>query len=255
MPELPKEDAAWVGFAKSRPGARARLVCFHHAGGAASAYQAWLTRLPDDLDLVAIQLPGRESRYGEPPFRKVRPLVAELARALRPLFDLPVAFFGHSMGATLAFELAHALREARGPQPFHLAVSGRGAPHLPRRGAVVSELSDPGLVGYLRTLGGLPVEVESEPDLLELVLRVVRTDYALVDDFVLEPRAPLTCPISAFYGDADPIVDAAEARAWEPYTTSRFAVRGFGGDHFFIAQSRDDVIGSLVSEVRASLER
>lgn len=234
MSAMQDNSSDWLLFGASKVPARARLFCFHHAGGAGSMYRRWADEAPVGLSVYAVQLPGREFRLREQPFTRVEPLVQELMRVLEPRLDLPFAFFGHSMGATVAFELARELRRREARGPVHIGISGRIAPHVRSRFTPVHELKDAELVDRLRRMGGLPEHVLREPELMAIVLPLIRADYSIVDNYQLTPEPPLSCPMTVFWGHNDIVVKQEEAAGWQQYTTGRFSLHGFPGDHFFI---------------------
>jgi surfactin synthase thioesterase subunit len=239
------DSAEWLMFGGARAAARVRLFCFHHAGGAASMYRKWAEELPPEVDTFAIQLPGREFRIKEAPLTKLETILQEVLRVLEPRLDRPFAFFGHSMGATIAFELARELRRRGARQPVHLGVSGRIAPHLRSRFRPVQQLSDAELVTQLRKAGGLPDYILNEPELMAHVLPLVRADYTLVDNYQYVPEPPLACSISAFWGQGDVLATQDEVSQWRQHTAGSFTQHGFPGDHFFLAHARPDVLRIL----------
>jgi medium-chain acyl-[acyl-carrier-protein] hydrolase len=216
-----------------KPGALRRLICFPHAGAGASAYAEWAAHLPDDLELVAVQLPGRQDRIAEEPFTEVGPLVAVLSHALRPVLDLPFAFFGHSGGATLAFELTRTLRARGLPEPGHLFLSGRSAPGVDSRVEQLHGLPDARFCAAIADLGGFDDEILEDDDLLETMLYTLRADFALWEQHRLEAGPPLDCPITVLCGDSDPRAPLAEVEAWEGQTTAAFTLEVFPGGHFY----------------------
>jgi medium-chain acyl-[acyl-carrier-protein] hydrolase len=216
-------------------------------------YRKWADELPPELELFAIQLPGREFRIREKCFTQVEPLVQEVLRVLEPLMDRPFAFFGHSMGATVAFELARELRRRGARQPVVLGISGRIAPHCRSRFRPVQELTDAQLVEKLKEVGGLPEYVLNEPELMAHVLPLVRADYKIVDDYRLIPEPPLSCSISAFYGLGDVLTTQEEISGWQQHTTGKFTMQGFPGDHFYLTHARGDILRTLRDGLQQAL--
>ena len=159
----PKSDApSWLAFHKLNPQARLRLFCFHYAGGSARVFREWHDLLPT-VEVCPLQLPGRGTRIKEGSVRRVAPLVEQLARELSPKLDMPFAFFGHSMGALIGFELARLLRRERGLNPAHLFISGRRAPQLRAAGPPIHNLPDDEFIERLRDYNGTPEEVLRHP--------------------------------------------------------------------------------------------
>jgi medium-chain acyl-[acyl-carrier-protein] hydrolase len=229
----------WAVVRRPLPDARLRLFCFPHAGGAASAFAAWGAALPDDIELVAVQPPGRERRMAEPPFDRMEPFLDAAYGALRPLWDRPFAFFGHSTGALVAYELARRLRREAAPGPQQLIASGRWAPHLHDPEPPVYALPEEELIAALRRYGGTPEEVLAHRELLELMLPLLRADFALGDTYQYRAEPPLALPITAVGGADDPRVPLGSLQAWGTHTTGPFAAHLLPGDHFYLQTQRE----------------
>jgi len=236
---------AWVSFPKSNPQASYRLFCLPCAGGSALAFRHWPDDLPTEIEVCAIQLPGRQNRLLEPPVRHMPSLVQMLAQALLPYLRLPFAFFGHSMGALIGFELARQLRRHHLPTPAHLFVASRRAPQLPSHSLPLSDLPDAQLWRMLRQLNGIPEDMLHHAELQQLVLPALRTDLILCETYTYTPEPPLSCPISAFGGLADWAVGTNELAAWSAQTRSAFTLRLFPGDHFFLNTTRRALIEAV----------
>lgn len=230
--------SSWVTCPRPSPQARLRLFCFPYAGGAASAFYTWSDNLPCEVEVCPIQLPGRESRLGEPPFTRLVPLVQALAQAIRPHLDKPFAFFGHSMGATISFELARQLRRQNDPCPVHLFVSGSHAPQILDRNPPIHHLPEAKFVEELRRFNGTPEAVLQNAELMVLFLPLLRADLALDETYVYIPDEPLDCPISACGGLKDDVVSHENLAAWCDQTRGAFTLRVFPGDHFFLRSAR-----------------
>ncbi|UKD58043.1 thioesterase domain-containing protein [Amycolatopsis sp. FU40] len=228
---------------------RLRLLCFPYAGGGASVYRPWREHLPPDVELCAVQLPGRESRLSEPPWYQLSALLPQLHRGLSGLLDLPYATFGHSLGALVSFEFVRQLRRCGDPLPRHLFASGRGAPQVPVRSEPIHRLPDAEFVREIARFRATRPEVLADPDLLELVLPALRADFALSERYRYRPEPPLPCPITAFYGIGDTSVRKDDVSAWGSQTSAAWRVRAMPGDHFFLrpAQPR------LLAEIGSSL--
>jgi medium-chain acyl-[acyl-carrier-protein] hydrolase len=247
--------AAWLTYRPTRRPVRLRLFCFPHAGGGASAYHAWPAGLPPWLELCAAQLPGRENRWREAPARTLGQLVDELAEALRPFLDVPFAFFGHSMGALIGFELARRLRREHGRDPVHLVVSGRQAPHLPSRRPPLHDLPEAELMERLRVLGGTPDELWEHADLKQLLLPVLRADLAVCEAYRYRPEEPLECPITACGGADDVEVSPEEVLEWSVHTAGGFNARFFAGGHFFWQDDHAALLDLTLQAVLPHLEQ
>ncbi|MGZ3102027.1 alpha/beta fold hydrolase [Streptomyces sp. H62] len=228
-----------------------RLVCFPHAGGSASSFLPFTRQLPDRIEVVAVQYPGRQDRRGEPLIDTIEGLAEPLAGLLEAQAGPPVVLFGHSMGALVAYEVARALQQ-RGAAPVRLVVSGRRAPAVDRP-MTVHLYDDDRLVEELRELDGTDSQVFADPELLRLVLPVIRNDYRAVAAYAHRPGAPLECPLTVFTGAEDPSVTAAEAAAWHEAAASGVETRTFPGGHFFPYQRTAEVCGALVDTLEPLL--
>jgi surfactin synthase thioesterase subunit len=212
--------------------AKLRLFCFPHAGAGVAPYFAWAKLLSSDIEVVGIQLPGRENRISEPPLSSIDDVVSMLAIELEDFLDLPFAFFGHSMGALIAFELIrHARRQGR-PEPMHLFVSGRAAPNwpVPR----IHELPTAELLDYIRSFNGTASEILESPEMVSIFLPVLKADFSVCASRVHHPEPPLTCPITAFGGDRDRSATPEMIADWKQQTPSTFHMSIFPGTHFFV---------------------
>ncbi len=237
-------DTRWIVRLRPNPGAALRLVCVPYGGAGASAFRTWPAALPQDVELLAIELPGRETRSREPRFDRFDPLIAALTDAVAPRIEPPFAIFGHSLGSIVGFGFARELRRRGLPGPRHLFVSGRRAPQLPERSALAT-LPDRELLAALRRMGGIPDVVFTEPDLLAWYLPIIRADIGISELVVIADHAPLACPITAFGGLSDHLATPAEIEAWRDQTSAAFDHELFTGGHFFIQTARDPFLASL----------
>lgn len=224
---------------------RLRVFCYPHAGGAATRFAGWRSELPDDIQLYGVQLPGRGRRLREPVIDEWRVLVPLVGEALRPKLDRPFLFFGHSVGAALAFEVSRWLRRQYGLMPVHLFVSGRRAPRTPSSSTRRHTLPDAEFLAALAELGGMPLEVLREPDLLPLVLPALRADVRLSELHSYVPDRPLSCPISVLCGSEDPETSGEAAARWREETIASCAIHTFPGGHFFIDPHKAEVVARI----------
>jgi medium-chain acyl-[acyl-carrier-protein] hydrolase len=240
----------WIPFRKPDPQSRLRLFCFPYAGAGALIFHKWSDALRRDIEVCPIQLPGRGTRLTEPPFTKLPGLVEALARVLVPLLDKPFAFFGHSLGALIGFELARQIRRQHGLHPVRLFVSAGRAPQIPHRAPPIHTLPDNEFLAELRRLNGTPRELLDHEELMEVMLPIVRADFALYETYLYSAEPPLTCPISAFGGLQDRKVSASDLEAWRSQTSASFSLRMFPGDHFFLKEPL--LLQALSQELQSS---
>ncbi len=234
-----------------RPDAQVLLFCFPWAGVGASAFYWWSKRLPDEVEVIAVQYPGREDRLREPALRRVSPLVDLLMRDLLPRCNRPFAFFGHSMGALLAFELAGGMARAGLPSPGHLFVSGRQAPQLPEPMAPIPDLPDEEFVAELqRRYGGVPEVIARDPEMCTIFLPAIRADLELVHSYTHEPAPPLDCGISAFGGTEDRI-GREHLEGWRLQTRGSFQLHVLPGDHFFVTTQTEEVVRRVTRQMQS----
>jgi medium-chain acyl-[acyl-carrier-protein] hydrolase len=240
----------WILRFKPRPAARLRLFCFPYAGGSASIYRDWAQHVIPDVELIGVQPPGRESRISEPLIGDLPLLVQGVFAALRPHLDRPCLFFGHSLGALVAYELAKLLRRTDVHAVLRgMFVSGSAAPQLRKNPAVLHDLPDGAFIERLRALNGTPKELFDHPELLALFLPILRNDFLLSETYRHQPAPPLDIPIHCLGGEADPRVDTEQLAGWKEHSTRRpFSMTLFQGDHFFIHPEKGAVI-DLVNRV------
>lgn len=230
-----KPGRPWIAHAQANPKARLRLFCFPYAGGNATLYRRWNEELPPDVEVCPVELPGRGSRFREPPFATLGPLIEALVPALSSLMDMPFAFFGHSMGALISFELARELRRRALALPAQILVSARRAPHVPDDDPPIHDLPEEEFVEELRTLNGTPEEVLQHPELMNLMIPLLRADFSINETYAFTPEPPLGCSIHAFGGLEDEEVTREQLAVWDEHTTGGFKLRMFPGHHFFIS--------------------
>ncbi len=178
----------WLRSPKPNPQASLRLFCFPYVGGGALIFRTWPNSLPATAEVCPVELPGRGTRLKETPFTRLLPLVQALAQALLPHLDKPFAFFGHSMGALISFELTRQLRRLYGLVPLHLFVSAHRAPQLPDPDPPIHTLPEAEFMEELRCLNGTPKEVLEQPELMELMLPILRADFALCETYIYAKR-------------------------------------------------------------------
>lgn len=240
--------------ALSRNGAHAdaRLFVFPYAGGGAYQYRTWPEGLEPNVEVIGVQMPGREDRVHEAPMANLDaaldPVVADMTSVLD---DRPFAVFGHSLGALLCMEAVQRISETSTRTPEHVFVSGCRAPQIIHRGRIpISELDDAGLIDHLRRLGGTPDEVLENPDVAAYLLRLVRADYTLFDNYEYRARPPLERPITVFGGDEDPSTTAESLNAWAGLTNASTTIHTVPGGHFFVHSARRALLSVIANVLR-----
>jgi medium-chain acyl-[acyl-carrier-protein] hydrolase len=232
----------------------ARLFCIPHAGGGPSAYRGWREILAPDLDVVIIELPGREARFREAPYRKIDDLVSDLADAVLSKIEdgQPFAFFGNSLGGLVAFEALNRIRAQSGLEAEHLFVSAVGAPHMPIQMRPIAQLPDSDFIREIRArYAGIPAPVLEDADLFEAMLPMLRADIDVVESYRRQPPRPLACPITAFSGIRDKAVEVKDVEAWSEQTISSFTHIRLDEDHLYLQSAR----GYLTAQIRNTLFR
>ncbi|MET7467464.1 thioesterase II family protein [Micromonospora sp. NPDC005686] len=239
------EDDRWVRVYHPAPDA-VRLFCFPHAGGTASYFYSWSKALAGSVEVHSVQYPGRQDRRGEPRVRSIPELADRIHAAIQPRLTEPFAFFGHSMGAILAFEVACRIARDGQAEPAHLFVSGRRGPSRVRH-EEWHRATTAAFTAELRSLGGTDPRVFAEPDLLDLVLPTIRDDYRAIETYRFQPTPPLACGITALVGDSDPKAGIDDTSAWSQHTLGRFDLRVFPGGHFYLDECRSGVLNVISS--------
>jgi surfactin synthase thioesterase subunit len=242
---LNRDPEAWLRRFHPSPEAATQLVCFPHAGGAASFYLPVAAALAPRIDVMAVQYPGRQDRRQEPCVEDIETLADHIHAALLPRTDRPLALFGHSMGAVTAFEVARRLQRDPGVAPVRLFVSGRRAPSS-HRDESVHLRDDNGIIAELRSLSGTNTQILDDEELLQMVLPAIRADYRAIETYPGTADA-VSCPITVLVGDDDPHVTTAEARQWKAHTTGGFDYQEFTGGHFYLTQHQAR-LNSLMSD-------
>lgn len=227
------------------PDARLRLFCFPYAGAAAIVYRGWIGRLGSGIDVLPVEYPGRGTRRRESLIPRLTALVEVLAEDLRPALDRPFALFGHSFGSLVAYELARRLRRRGAAMPLVLFVSGCGAPHTRILKAARHDAPVYTVRERLKELGGTPQEALDNDELMELVLPIVRADFAAIETYRHREEPPLPCPIRVFAGAADPEVSFERSAAWRNHTAGDFSLALLPGGHFFLHSDEAQLLGLL----------
>ncbi|MFI9721766.1 thioesterase II family protein [Streptomyces sp. NPDC052396] len=245
-------EEQWVRRYRDDDGCETKLVCFPHAGGSASAYRTWPLGLPSDIGVLAVRYPGREDRLGDPFPSGLEALADDMADALGGLTRHRLVLFGHSMGASVAHEVALRLQE-RGRPPAALCVSGRCPPHA-LDGLREYFGTDEEIIADVMRFDASSAAVFADPGLRELVLPAVRADYRLVDGYPGGSRPPLDCPVYGYTGDSDSEVTPEQMRGWADMTHDVFRLRVLPGGHFYLKAEEAALLADL-SDVLGHVKR
>uniref|UniRef100_UPI001CA84F86 thioesterase II family protein n=1 Tax=Paenibacillus caui TaxID=2873927 RepID=UPI001CA84F86 len=222
-----------------------RLFCFPYAGGGSSVYLPWASLLGDQIKLLAIQLPGRESRIFEQPYNSLDEVIGTLVREIHPYLDKPFVFFGHSMGALIGFELIRAIYQQYKIQPEHLFVSSFRAPHLPKTSEKIYHLNDNDFLERICNEGNLPEEVIKNNEFIRLLLPMLRNDFKMAQTYEYVNGIPFNCPITAFVGEED-TVNIREIQEWQQHTQSAFRIHMLPGNHFHFISNFKEIINIIL---------
>lgn len=248
------KKAGWFESLSTRQPAFLRLFCFPYAGASAQVFRSWQTQLGPEIEMCLVHLPGRGHRINEPCFTRLEPLVNTIADAIVPETRGPFAFYGHSMGAIISFELARELQRRQLAAPAHLFVSGRLPPSEPP-GHRSFDLPLEQFIAELRELNGTPADLLLNPDTRDLFLPVLRADFEIVDTYTYKDGPPLACPFSVYGGIADDRVPVEQLSGWQAHTSAQCRVRVLPGDHFFIQDHKSEFIEVLRRDLLSSLPR
>lgn len=228
---------------------RVRLYCFSYAGGSATNYASWQAGLGSEVEVCAVELPGRGTRFGQALITDLQELTDAVTDVIAAQDDLPFAFFGHSLGALLAFEVARQLQQRGLPTPFHLWASGASAPSDRRDTGDIHLLDDDGLIEELKRLNGTPAEVLANSDLMSMLLPMIRADFTLCANHLYRPTALLDVPITVLMGRDDENAEDRYVNGWRQETLREFRVVWFEGGHFYIHPQRDAVLDCIRADL------
>ncbi len=240
----------WIACPKPNPQARLRLFCFPCAGGTSSVFSTWPNSLPPDVEVCSVQLPGRGRRLIEPAFTRLSLLLQALVPILRPYLDIPFAFFGHSMGGMVSFEIARQLRRQNLPSPVHLFACSCPAPQIPIRKPFIHTLPEAAFIAELRyRYNAIPQMILHNDELMQLFLPILRADFAIIETYAYTNERPLDCPISVFGGLQDGAISYEQLEAWRNQTSRSFLLKIFPGDHFFLHNPKSPFLPALSQQM------
>ncbi len=242
------KNSAWLMPIALKPSSTSRLICFPYAGAGASIFRSWASLLPAHIEAFSIQSPGRETRFVEPLLTDFQSYVAQASNAIRPLCDKPITLFGHSLGAAVAYESARYL-EQQGVTVELLIVSGRACPGTASRRPPISHLSDADFLRHMASYNGTPKAVLENQDLIELLLPMIRSDFALAEHYRPTPGPLLRCPLLALGSRQDEWLDPAGVDNWKALTGGSFQTQWFEGDHFYLNRYTAELVSYIAQQV------
>lgn len=244
----------WFVVPRPRPHAAVRLFCLPYAGGGASAYRRWPAAIGTDIEVIAVQPPGRENRIAEDPAFDRTELADAIAEDVAG-DDRPYALYGHSLGGWDAYETTRHLHRTGTRLPVKLYTGGCRAPHIPVTGtfAGLSTLDDDALVARVAEGGGLHEAILAEPELLELLLPALRADFTRLDQYTHTGGDPLPVPIVAYAARADTAVTRADIEPWDRHTTAGCVVHDVDGDHFFLLDDNSGLTDRIAEDLLSTL--
>ncbi|BBN83851.1 hypothetical protein PA25_38360 [Pseudoalteromonas sp. A25] len=237
----------WLHIPKPNPHATLKLICFPYAGGSARSFSNWQDVLPSYVEQIMISMPGRGSRFSEPPVSCMDTLTDTLIDELTPHLSSNMIFYGHSLGARVAFEIQRKLTTKGLPKPCHFIASGSAYPGKDRSAKNIYLLEDDAFIAELKNLNGTPPAVLENEELMALFMPVLRADFKLADTYKYQGSEQFSCDISVFAGEKDEITEQ-EQRNWQNYFSGEFTFKYFAGDHFFI-DSHNDQVGTEVCNI------
>ncbi|VAW80210.1 hypothetical protein MNBD_GAMMA12-2521 [hydrothermal vent metagenome] len=239
-----KNNQQWIKCYRESSQSKLKVFCFPFAGGSASAYRLWKDYLSEEIDVYAIQLPGREERISDPLLTDLKASVKEIADEILPLLDKDFVFFGHSMGAVMALELAHIL-EQQNKIPRQVIVSARCSPLLVDPETQIHQLSDKGFVQAIRDYNGTSEIVLQNKELMAMFLPILRADFSMSETYQYSQTKPLSCPLTAICGIEEKELEEHHITGWQAVTTGAFTTKMFAGGHFFIKDEIEVVLPYL----------
>lgn len=238
----------WYLEYKKNPKAAIRLFCFHHSGGGASAYYPWVESLSPYIEMIPIQLPGRENRFAEPLTNNLEDIVNALTEGFYLYKEKPFFVFGHSLGGLITFEFIKSIHQRYSLYPRHIIISATKAPHMPFRMKALSPLGNKALKEELKVYNGIDESILNNDELLDLFLPIIRNDFSISERYRSVDVVSLPCNILHLSGNQDVSVNQEEIQAWRAYTTGNFEHISFPGGHFFIKDHQKDII-KLINQI------
>ncbi|MFC5152992.1 thioesterase II family protein [Streptomyces amakusaensis] len=249
-----RNTGRWVRRYHAADESPVQLVCLPHAGGSASFYFPMSQSLAPAVDVLSVQYPGRQDRRNEPGITDLGLFADQLTEQLVPWLDRPMALFGHSMGAALAFEVTRRLERDHGAAPVRIFASGRRSP-ASFRPETVHLRDDDGIVREMKELSGTDARILGDEEVLRMVLPAIRTDYTAIENYRAAPEDTVRTSVTVLTGESDPRTSDEEAEAWAGHTTGEFAIHRYPGGHFFLANHQQSIMRIVSDELSAAVRQ
>ncbi|WP_434339740.1 thioesterase II family protein [Motilimonas cestriensis] len=243
----------WFHVPKPKVNPRLRLFCLSYAGGSSTTYLQFADELPNDVELVAVQLPGRGMRLSEASYTNLSQLVVDLSSQMKPLLKVPYVIMGHSFGSRLGYELVQYFRQQQWPLPVHFIASGSKAPHYKNTDSPIHQLAEAAFIEKLESFGGTPDEILNNADFMEMLLPMLRADFAMVENHQSDIKPALDCGLSVFGGVNDEGVPQDKLLDWQLHFSGKVNEIMFDGGHFFIESHKSLVIKAVHEKLEALL--
>lgn len=250
MNNINKITKTWFQNGRVSEQAELKMFCFPYAGGTSLMFNKWADLLPSTVQVLPVELPGRGVRLKEPAYISLPELIDELEEVIWPLLDKPFVFFGHSMGALIAFELARTLRHKYGRESQALFVSACRAPQTPKIEPITYNLPHDEFINELIKMDGTSKAVIEDAELMEMIIPLLRADFQLVQTYEYLPGTPFRCPINIYGGLQDHHIPRELLLPWREQTSSRCSLRMLPGDHFFIRSSQAQLLKLLARDLQ-----
>lgn len=235
----------WFIKLRNTTQAKIRIFLFHYAGGSASAFHGWEKYFRPDIDVFAVQAPGRDSRFSESPISDMGVMTDCLLNEINHYLDIPCVFVGHSMGGLIAYELARKLESMERGSILHLVLSAVRAPFLPDVRPSIYNLPYEEIIEALKDYSKTSNEVLENPDVMQLFIPMLRADFSVGDTFKFHSHPKLKCRVSLFSGMNDDFVPIVDAKAWHSLVDCPIRYIDFEGGHFFIHDEQDKFVAAL----------
>jgi medium-chain acyl-[acyl-carrier-protein] hydrolase len=246
-----RTSSSWFNCPQPNPSASLRLFCFPYAGGSSYSFRSWTKKLPKTIEVCSVELPGRGIQISSHLLKHIEPLVQAIEGEILPYLNKPFAFFGHSLGGLISFELVHLLDRKYNLQPVYLFVSGCRAPQINNIKPPIHNLPESDFLNEIRRFNGTPEAVLKNPELMEMLIPILRSDFTIWESYTYTQKSPLKFPITVFGGWQDPEVSLEELEAWKEQTNTSFSLKMFPGDHFFIHSSESFLLEHIAQKVHS----